>query len=437
MKKASTVPSGPSVLVALCVIGTLVLGHAFWPDLTEAAQAGTLEPAEIERAFPGLTFPSMVHLTSSGDGTDRLWIVLQPGLVKVFANDRAAATASVFLDIRDRVNDAGSEEGLLGLAFDPDYATNGYFYVDYTAAIPPRSVISRFSVSAGDPDQADPQSEVVLLEVTQPFPNHNAGTLAFGPDGYLYIALGDGGSGGDPFGHGQDATTLLGSILRIDVSNATPQQPYQVPGDNPFAAAGGGVREEIWAYGLRNPWKFSFDTITGDLWAGDVGQNSFEEIDLIRKGRNYGWNIMEGLHCYPPTVQICDQAGLEPPVFEYPIPDLGCAIIGGHVYRGKRLARLDGAYLYGDFCSGRIWALRYDGASVTDQALLADTTLQITAFGADESGEVYILALDGLIYWFVAPAEPVPSVTLWSLAALAAMLAAALLSRFTRKTSPR
>ncbi|MDP3063268.1 MAG: PQQ-dependent sugar dehydrogenase, partial [Chloroflexota bacterium] len=267
---------------------------------TPTATPPPLGSMRVEPAFPNLPLLNeMTSLTSAGDGSRRLFVTLKPGLAVAFPNEPGASATKVFLDIRDRVNDSGSEEGFLGLAFDPQYATNGYFYVNYTALNPRRSVISRFSVSAENPDRADLASELVLLEVGQPFSNHNGGTLAFGPDGYLYIGLGDGGSGGDPQGNGQSLSTLLGKMLRIDVRGATRLQPYRMPPDNPFAGSST-ARQEIWTYGLRNPWKFSFDTLTGDLWAADVGQNAYEEVDIIQKGFNYGWNVMEGLHCYPP-----------------------------------------------------------------------------------------------------------------------------------------
>lgn len=385
--------------------------------------AGALQPMQIERAFPNLSFPRMVHLTHAGDGTNRLWVVLQEGRIMVFPNTREVGEAKVFLDIRHKVNRQGEEEGLLGLAFDPEYETNGLFYIYYSAADPRRSVISRFVVSSGDPNLADPESELVLLLVAQPFSNHNGGHLIFGPDGFLYIGLGDGGSGGDPLGHGQNLNTLLGSILRIDVRGATAQQPYAVPSNNPFVGVGGGVRDEIWAYGLRNPWRFNFDSVTDDLWAADVGQNSVEEIDLIEPGGNYGWNVMEGFHCFPLYVESCNQSGLALPIFEYSHTE-GCSVSGGYVYRGQRLPALVGAYIYADFCSGRIWGLRRSGAAVTEQALLADTSLSIPAFGIDEMRELYILAFDGYIYRFVAPAAvDVPAVSIWGQACLAVSLA--------------
>ena len=366
-------------------------------DSPEPVEARPLAPVELEPAFPGLEFDRMVLLTYPDDGSGRLFVVLQPGRIVVFQNDPGVESAETFLDIRERVNDSGNEEGLLGLAFDPAFAQNGHFYVNYTASGPRRTVVSRFSVSADDPSRADPDSELVFLEVAQPYRNHNGGHIAFGPDGMLYVGLGDGGSSGDPRGNGQDTSTLLGSILRIDVSGLDETGGYAAPSDNPFAGGDGTARGEIWAYGLRNPWRFSFDRQTGDLWAADVGQNQYEEVDLIRPGRNYGWNFMEGSKCFRPT--NCDTRGLEMPVAEYG-RDGGCSVTGGYVYRGSRQPALYGAYLYADFCSGKIWALRHDGAAVTEQMLIVDTGLSISSFGEDESGEVYVLTFEGAVYRF-------------------------------------
>jgi glucose/arabinose dehydrogenase len=304
----------------------------------------------------------------------------------------------MFLDITDRVNRGGDEEGLLGLAFDPAYQQNGYFYVYYSAANPRRSVVSRFKLDQQNADMADPQSEVIIMEVAQPYANHNGGQLVFGPDGYLYIGLGDGGSAGDPHGNGQNLGTLLGKILRIDVSGLSAPGDYTIPVDNPFVGTEG-ARAEIWAFGLRNPWRFSFDSQTGLLWAGDVGQGSREEIDIIVKGANYGWNIMEGLDCYLPSTG-CNQSGLTLPVFEYDHSQ-GCSITGGYVYRGDRIPSLQGSYVYGDYCSGKIWALTYDGGAVTENILLVDTGLSITSFGEDPAGNLYILDRQGGIYTLV------------------------------------
>ena len=363
----------------------------------EPTTPAPLTELAVEPAFPALSLSRMVGMTYPPDGSDRLYVVLQPGRIVFFPNDREVDSAELFLDIRDRVNDRGEEEGLLGLAFDPQYADNGHLYVYYSASSPRRSVVSRFSVSADG--RADPGSERVLLEVAQPFANHNGGQIAFGPDGYLYIALGDGGSRGDPQENGQDLGTLLGSILRIDVSTVDSTGAYAVPSDNPFVGHSG-ARPEIWAYGLRNPWRFSFDRATGDLWTADVGQNRFEEVDIIRPGLNYGWNIMEGVHCFKPSE--CDRTGLEMPVAEYGRED-GCSVTGGYVYRGSSLPSLYGAYVYGDYCSGRIWALRHDGDEVTEHMQIVDSGLRIPSFAEDAAGELYVLSFDGTIYRLVAP----------------------------------
>ena len=357
-----------------------------------------LQKMSVEVAFPNLSFSRMVYLTHAGDGTDRIFLLLQQGIVLVFSNKEDVSKADVFLDISEKVNDAGNEEGLLGLAFDPEYKNNGYFYVYYSAIPPRRSVISRFSVNTNDSNKADPSSELVIMEVAQPYSNHNGGNIIFGPDKYLYIGLGDGGSAGDPHGHGQNRGTLLGSILRIDVSSPSRQGRYKIPSDNPFVGIAG-TRGEIWAYGLRNPWRFSFDRVTGLLWAGDVGQDGYEEVDIIEKGGNYGWNIMEGSHCFPLLVSNCNRNGLKLPIAEYSHDD-GCSITGGFVYRGSKLRFLYGAYVYGDYCSGKVWALRYDGARITEHIEIASTTLSISSFGEDEKGESYILSFDGRIYRF-------------------------------------
>lgn len=351
---------------------------------------------KLQEAFPHLSFDNPVDLQHAGDGTNKLFVVSQRGLISVFENNPLTKSTQTFLDIRDKVI-AGGELGLLGLAFHPDYKHNGYFYVNYTAANPLRSIISQFSVKKKDPDAADRESEIILLQVKQPFPNHNGGQLAFGPDGYLYIALGDGGSAGDPRNNGQNRTSFLGKILRIDVNRTSGDTLYGIPPDNPFAGNSKGFKEEIYSYGLRNPWRFSFDFVTGWLWAGDVGQNLWEEIDLIKKGENYGWRVMEGNHCYQPPP--CDTAGLTLPVWEYGHDPLGgCSITGGYVYRGKKIPELTGIYLYGDYCSGRIWALRYDGEHPAVNTLLLQEDINISSFGIDKDNELFVCALNGKIY---------------------------------------
>ena len=364
-------------------------------DESRSVSPEALAEMEVERAFPELSFKRMVGMAYAGDGSDRLFVVLQHGVIVSFANEQGVEAADVLLDIEERVSDRGNEEGLLGLAFDLEYSANGYFYVYYSAANPRRSVLSRFIVDGG---VADPDSERVILEVEQPHSNHNGGQIAFGPDGYLYVGLGDGGSRGDPQGNGQDLSTLLGSIIRIDVGSLDERGSYSIPADNPFVGVEG-ARGEIWAYGIRNPWRFSFDRGSGELWMADVGQNKLEEVDIVRRGMNYGWNVMEGSSCFKPS-RGCDAQGLELPVAEYG-RDGGCSVTGGYVYRGERLPSLYGAYVYGDFCSGKIWGLRYEDGRVTEQLELVDSSLDISSFGEDQSGEMFILSFDGGIYRLV------------------------------------
>jgi glucose/arabinose dehydrogenase len=278
----------------------------------------------------------------------------------VFENSQTVAKSTVFLNLSTQVL-SGGEQGLLGLAFHPNYAINGYFYVDYVAENPLRTVIARYSVSPNNPNQAQNNSELVLLEVNQPFANHKGGQLAFGADGYLYVGLGDGGSAGDPFGNAQNRSTLLGKILRINVDLPSQGRNYSIPQDNPFFGNALGYKEEIYAYGFRNPWRFNFDSPTGRLWVADVGQDQREEIDLVEKGKNYGWNIMEGTLTYSSGSQI----GLELPLWEYNHTE-GIAVIGGYVYHGSTLTGLNSKYIYGDYGSGKIWGLKYDGVTVPE-----------------------------------------------------------------------
>jgi glucose/arabinose dehydrogenase len=292
-------------------------------------------------AFPNLIFNQPVGLHSPKDGTNRHFVVEQPGTIRVFNNSATATSSNVFLDISSRIVYSG-EQGLLGLAFHPNYTTNGYFYLDYVANNPLRTVISRFTVSPSDPNQAQSNSEFIQLQINQPYSNHKGGQLAFGPDGYLYIGMGDGGSEGDPLGNGQNRATLLGKILRIDVNQLSAGRNYTVPTDNPFKGNSIGYVEENYAYGFRNPWYFSFDQQTGKFWVGDLGQDRMEEIDLAQNSRNYGWNIMEGTLTYAGG----NTTGLELPVWEYDHSQ-GNAIIGGYVYHGSALPQLWRLHLRG------------------------------------------------------------------------------------------
>lgn len=358
------------------------------PFCSAPAQDEPMLSVRLVPAFTGFNKP--VGLSAPGDGSGRVFIVEQTGTIKVRWPGRAGT--KTFLDIRDRVT-SGGELGLLGLAFHPNFVETGRLYVNYTSRKGGlHSVISEFKV--GDkPDEVDPRIERMLMTVPQPYANHNGGDLAFGPDGMLYIALGDGGAGNDPLGNGQSLSTLLGKILRIDVDHGGDTVPYGIPADNPFVKRKGAA-PEIWAYGLRNPWRFAFDPATGRLFAGDVGQNAREEIDVIRKGGNYGWNVMEGTICTPDVNPNCKSSGFERPIFDYPRSD-GTTVIGGRVYRGNAIPSLCGAYVYGDFGSGRIWALRYDGSTVIEQQKLLDTDHQISAFGEDEQHELYVVDYAG------------------------------------------
>ena len=345
----------------------------------------------LERAFPSLSFTNLTGLYEAPDGTGRLFALEQRGRIQVFENRNEVSQKSVWLDITNRVNMGGEEEGLLGLAFAPDFALSGQFYVNYTATNPRRTVISRFTASPSQSGLPNPATELKVLEVGQPFANHNGGYLLFGPDGFLYIGLGDGGgSGGDPMGNGQSLNTLLSKMLRIDVSGTSQGRNYRVPPDNPFVGQGGGVREEIWALGLRNPWRYAFDSETNDLWVADVGQDALEEIDVVQKGKNYGWSVLEGSKCF--RVANCNTTGLTLPIFEYDHSAGACSITGAFVYRGNQLPALQGAYVYGDFCNGKVWALRYDGKRVTEQKELLDSNIAISSFAQDSRGAIYVLA---------------------------------------------
>jgi glucose/arabinose dehydrogenase len=345
----------------------------------------------LERLISGLTRP--LYLTHAGDGSGRLFLVEQAGTIRVVKNGALLPTA--FLDLRDRV-EAGGEKGLLSVAFHPDFQTNRQFYVNYTTRQGGQlqTVIAQYQASAGDPDVADPASARVLLQIDQPYDNHNGGLVLFGPEGYLYIGMGDGGSGGDPQGNGQRLSTLLGKLLRIDVDGPAP--PYGIPADNPFVGQAG-VRGEIWAYGLRNPWRFSFDRCTEQLFLGDVGESRWEEIDLIVKGGNYGWNIMEGSQCFRPP-SGCTTAGLALPIAEYSHGS-GCSITGGHLYRGKKYSGLIGHYIFGDFCSGVIWSLRPDGSGSWQRTELLKAGFLISSFGEDEEGELFVVDYSGGTIW--------------------------------------
>jgi glucose/arabinose dehydrogenase len=337
----------------------------------------------------GLTNP--VDFQIPDDGSGRIFIVQQSGTIRIISG--GSLLGSPFLDISSKVNFDGGEQGLLGLAFHPNYSSNRRFYVDYDrlSGAQIQTVIAEYQLTA-DPNAADVASERILFTVDQPFANHKGGQLAFGPDGFLYIAFGDGGSGGDPLGNGQNRQTLLGKIARIDVDHTDTGLQYAIPPDNPFA--GTTDRGEIWAYGFRNPWRFSFDKSTGRLFVADVGQDKFEEVDLVQKGLNYGWNIMEGAHCFNPATG-CNMTGLTLPIAEYDHSE-GVTVIGGYVYHGTAISGLVGAYVFGDFSNGKIWELTESSGTWT-RTLLLSSGHNFSAFGQDSAGEVYIVDYAGSV----------------------------------------
>jgi glucose/arabinose dehydrogenase len=358
---------------------------------------------QLEQAFTSLpAFHQPLALMQAPDDDSRWYVVERTGLVHVFDNDANVSASGVVIDLSAVVDSGPGEAGLLGMAFHPDFRANGQVFLSFTrpGLI---SYVSRFASGDGGAT-LDPASEQVVLTLPQPFDNHNGGNVAFGPDGMLYVGFGDGGSGDDPDNHGQDTADILGAIVRVDVDGGS---PYAIPPDNPFAGNpvctqgfGQEACPEIFAYGLRNPWRWSFDVDTGDLWVGDVGQGEWEEIDLVTSGGNYGWRIREGAHCHIPP--DCDPTGLIDPIAEYDHNE-GSAVTGGYVYRGAAIAGLEGAYLYADSGSGRIWALEDDGAGGRESRELLDTDLRIVSFGQANDGELYVVDFDdGGIYRIVA-----------------------------------
>ena len=352
----------------------------------------------FENLPPGsISYP--MGMGDPADGSNRLFVYERYGKIKFFDNDPGASKVQSFLNIGGKLF-TGGEGGLLGLAFHPDYANNGHFFVNYTVqeAGDIYTLVSRFTADQADPNKANPNSEIQFLKISQPFSNHNGGEIAFGHDGYLYVGMGDGGAGGDPFGHGQNTTTLLGAMLRIDVDLPMPGKNYGIPPDNPFASDDGPEADEIWAWGLRNPWRFSFDQVTGQLWTGDVGQKAWEEIDIVEGGKNYGWNTMEGLVCYPPPNTVCDESGFTPPILHYATAGKG-SVTGGYVYRGTQVPSLYGTYIFADYEHKTLWLYPTDQSPPVGPAMQAPT--RIAGFGQDASGEVYVMGLlNGAIYRF-------------------------------------
>jgi len=407
------------IFQSACIFNALfVLGGAL------AAQP--LPKVQLHPVFPALTLEHPVWMSEAPDGSDRFFIVDQVGRIVIADKGTDGSKTNEFLNIVDRHPNSAYEQGLISISFHPGFATNGLFYIYYNQTnsnpqgmFPCRSVISELKVSADDTNRADLKSERILLEVPQPYANHKAGELTFGRDGYLYLGLGDGGQGCDPYNNAQNSASLLGKILRIDVNSRGVIKrgtniialPYGIPSDNPFVnepdMGGFGARHEIYAWGLRNPWRYSFDRQTGQMWVGDVGQDLWEEVDLIVKGGNYGWNVREGFHYFkpgPPGAQYID------PVIEYPHkPELlkeskfpqhaiGACVIGGYVYRGSKYPALQGVYLYADFALGTIYGLRYNDGQVTTYGTLLEQPKNITSFAEDAAGELYVLSYDGHVF---------------------------------------
>ncbi|MEZ4736795.1 MAG: PQQ-dependent sugar dehydrogenase [Caldilineaceae bacterium] len=374
-------------------------------SISAPANTSTLNPGQVqirlEPIFSGLEQPTLV--TNAGDGSGRFFVLERPGRIRVYAGPNTEQ--QMFLDITDRVGHSGYEQGLLGLAFPPNFRERGYFFINYTNN-DGDTIIARYQVSE-NPNQANRDSEFVVLFLDQPAPNHNGGMLLFGPDGYLWVGTGDGGGADDSFGNGQNPGTLFGAMLRLDVTS-DPSKPYTIPASNPWVAQtwnGQEVRDEIWAIGLRNPWRYSFDRRTGDLWIGDVGQSQYEEIDYVaaqqvrQGGLNFGWPLLEGDNCR--AGEGCTAAGVTPPVIAYAQAGNGCSVTGGYVYRGQAFPALNGVYLYADFCSGNLWGYwRTGGAAHTERFLTGAAA--ISSFGEDEGGELYVTDFGGgVVYQLV------------------------------------
>jgi glucose/arabinose dehydrogenase len=378
-----------AILVLLVILSIMVFNFARSFILRPASTNTTYRLVKVVEGFK-----APLYVTSAADGSGRLFMVEQDGLIRIVRDLQILEPP--FLNVKTLVSRDGSERGLLGMAFHPRYGETGTFFINYTDVNGDTAVV-RYRVSPDNPDRADPNSAEMILQVDQPYPNHNAGQLAFGPDGYLYIGLGDGGAAGDPHGNGQNGMTLLGKMLRLDVDS---DRPYAIPPTNPFVGRPD-FAPEIWAYGLRNPWRYSFDRQTGDLYIADVGQNNWEEINYqaatSRGGENYGWNLYEATHPF----QNGQAIGAVPPIAEYSHAD-GCSVTGGYVYRGAALPDLQGTYLFGDFCSGTIWATRRAPDGTWQTRILMNSGIPISSFGEDESGELYVVNYGGGLFRMVA-----------------------------------
>jgi glucose/arabinose dehydrogenase len=409
--RAVTIHGGPAAL-RLALLGLLLAGLAAPGTVGAAPVPGTAASA-VDAAAPGdariklrlvasgLSKP--VFMTAPRDNTGRLFIVEKTGRIRILQNGTLKSTP--FLSIASQVS-TGGEQGLLGLAFHPNHAVNRKLYVNFTDKSG-NTIVREYRTCSTNRNVVCTSTARHILKVSQPYSNHNGGMLAFGPDGYLYIGMGDGGGSGDPAGNGQKLNTLLGKMLRIDINGTTSTKPYRIPASNPFANGGGWPA--IWQYGLRNPWRFSFDRATGDLWIADVGQGSWEEVDrAVRtssgpgRGLNWGWDVLEGTHCFTPP-SGCNTAGKAMPLLEYDHAAGRCAVTGGYVYRGTMIPLLVGGYVFGDYCSGEIWVVAANASAPATKTRLLDTSLLISGFGEGPKGELYVLDLQGAIY-FIARA---------------------------------
>jgi quinoprotein glucose dehydrogenase len=374
--------------------------------------AKPLPEIQTQVVYPNVKLTRPIWMSEANDGSHRMFLVQQDGKILILPKDPNSAETKTFLDISDRKPFQKNEEGLLGFQFHPNYKSNGKFYVYYSQQDPKRSVISEFTVSKNNPDEADKSSERILLQIPEPNWNHNGGELLFGRDGFLYIGLGDGGGGNDQYHNGQNKGSLLAKILRIDVNSRAGDLQYGIPKSNPFVNDKE-FRPEIYAWGFRNPWRFSFDRKTGELYCGDVGQNKWEEIDIVKKGGNHGWSFREGFHEFSTNTPPADAKFVDP-ILDYPhFANLstnhspGLSITGGYVYRGKKFPSMQGVYFYTDFVSGTLWGLRHEHGKVVADGILepqpkGEAPRQYSSFAEDNSGELYVLSLSGTIRRIVA-----------------------------------
>jgi glucose/arabinose dehydrogenase len=404
--------------------GRLLFGWLAFFAAACQVEAQPLPRVVLQRVFPQVKCSNLVWMAEMPDGSGRFVLVQQDGSILMVKKGDDGSRAKEFLNIEDRQPHVGTEQGLLSLAFHPGFKTNNLFYIFYSRQNPTRTIFSEMKISASDPDRGDTNTERILMEIPQPSDIHKSGLVMFGPDGFLYVSVGDGGGQNDQLGAAQNTSTVRGKILRIDVNarpwidshgtNAAP--PYGIPADNPFVGEPdfweNKVRKEIWAYGLRNPWRFSFDKQTGQVWAGDVGQDTWEEIDLIVKGGNYGWGVREGAHHFKPGPE---GARYIDPVMEYPhktnflaqslFPNhsIGACVVGGYVYRGQKYPSLRGIYIYADYALGTLWGFRYIDGKVTESGTLLEQPGNISSFAEDLDGELYALTLDGRVFAIEAP----------------------------------